>query len=170
MGAYTGILNTLIGSLLGFLFAIAIFNITEKRKMRLQKMSLAKNLLNEIEFNLVANEKARKKLATMVNYAKEAYTDSKKKYEPEHGIFTRFQDHFFHESLRNGLLYELCDTETIFRIISTLDAINSWPEFDAAMSPSSVLGALAAQQQILRTYNRMLDTIHEKAEAYSKNT
>jgi hypothetical protein len=128
---------TVFSSLLGFIFALCLFYITQNEKEKLERRSLANLLKSELEYNINLIDEWIKEIKQnlyFTKWAKPVYIFSAR--------YDLFQNNFIDKAFKSGIIYYLFDNNhvkdiakilafyTIDRKRSILDRINKNKEID----------------------------------------
>lgn len=111
MDFYQQVLATLAGVIGGFVFSIILYYLTERWRMKGEKKTILRNVLQECEYNIVLLIRMREQLNDMLQ---EVAVNKAQIYKPF--VFSRIQRLFVLEAFKKGFLYEILDSEHINKL------------------------------------------------------
>lgn len=108
-------MTTFFSTLLGFVFALLLFHITECAKNRREKISSMNLLKRELEYNIILIDEwiiSIKHNLYWLTWGKPIYT-----FSARYGLF---QNNFINKALKSGIIYNLLDNKQVKIIIDIL--------------------------------------------------
>jgi phosphate/sulfate permease len=120
MNFYQNVLSTFIGAILGFIFSIFLFYLTQKWSNRTEKKSLEKNLIKELEFN---EHYLSKILQDIKKTIEQITVNDKQVYY--YFNYMSYQRTFIQTYFQKGYLYEKLEPEDI-NLIDTILTRITW--------------------------------------------
>jgi len=106
---------SIVSSLLGFIFALCLFYITQNEKKKLEKHSLANLLKRELEYNIDLIDEWKKYINQDLYFTK-----WKKPIYVFTADYDSFQNNFIDKAFKAGVIYELLDNNQIKFLLKVL--------------------------------------------------
>lgn len=107
-------MTTILSAVLGFVFAMILFYVTQWEKERMERISLTNLLKRELEYDLILIDKYIKDIEHDLNFLQWAYPIYT--FTPRYDLF---QNNFIDKAFKSGIIYALLSNAQI-NIISTI--------------------------------------------------